>query len=184
MNKLGEDEAAAWNLLNTIIWSVILIPAFVVANYVKVHIGHNSLKSRIKQVAKESTICLTAWIILITIVTAATWPILASFFSKANEKVALLSVTMLYNVGWIFIIFACNNAIDSFFFGTCKTEYVFYQSFLTNMFVYFVPWVLSLVGVLTPSYWWVLGLYIAGMLVDFCLTSYFCIIVWKSIPFD
>lgn len=184
LNNLGAEEAAAWGLLNNIIWGIILIPGYVVANYVKVNIGLNSFKSKIKIIAKESCICLVAWIILMTILTASIWPILASFFSKYNENVATLSLTMLYNVGWIFIIFACNNAIDGFFLGTGKTEYVFYQSFITNMVIYFVPWILYLVGVITPTYWWVLGLYIAGMLVDFCLTCYFCIIVWKSIPVD
>lgn len=182
LNNLGTDEVAAWNLLNSIIWGIILIPGFVVATYVRVQIGHNSVKSKIKQVAKESCICLVAWIVVMIILTASMWPILASIFSQSNEKVAALSVTMLYNVGWIFIIFALNNAIDSFFLGTGKTEYVFYQSFLTNMIIYFVPWILNEVGTLTPTYWWVLGLYIAGILVDFCLTCYFCIIAWKSVP--
>lgn len=184
LNNLGAEEAAAWGLLNSIIWGIILIPGYVVANYVKVHIGLAPFRSKIKKIAKKSAICLLAWIFLMTILTASIWPILASFFSKYNEKVATLSLTMLYNVGWIYIIFACNNAIDSFFLGTGKTEYVFYQSFLTNLIIYFVPWILYLVGVLTPTYWWVLGLYIAGMLVDFCLTCFFCIIVWKSIPDD
>lgn len=184
MNNLGADEAAAWNLLNSIIWGVILIPAYVVANYVKVHIGLNNAKLKIKEVAKKSAFCLLAWICLMTVLTGALWPTLVSFFSKYNEKVESLSVIMLYHVGWVFIIFACNNAIDSFFLGTGKTEYVFFQSILTNVIVYFVPWILYLAGVLTPTYWWVLGLYIAGMLIDFCLTCYFCINVWKSIPED
>lgn len=184
LNNLGADEAAAWNLLNSIIWGIILIPGDVVATYVKVRIGHNSFKSKIKQVAKESSICLVAWIILMTVLTASVWPILASFFSKSNENVAILSTTMLYNVGWIFIIYALNNAIDSFFLGTGKTEYVFYQSFLTNLLIYFVPWILYLAGVLTPSYWWVLGLYIGGIMIDFCLTCLFCKIAWKTIPND
>lgn len=181
LNNLGTSSSAAWGLLNNIMWGIILIPGFVVANYVKVRIGHNSVKSNIKQIAKESSICLVAWIVLMTVLTSTMWPMFASIFST-NKEVAALSLTMLYNVGWIFIIFALNNAIDSFFLGTGKTEYVFYQSFLTNMIVYFIPWILYLVGVLTPTYWWVLGLYIAGMLVDFCLTCYFCIIAWKSIP--
>ncbi|XP_037032920.1 uncharacterized protein LOC119071909 [Bradysia coprophila] len=182
LNNLGADEAAAWSVLNTIIWGIILVPGNVVANYVKVEIGLDSVKSKIKRIAKESTISLAAWIVLMTILTATLWPLLASFFSKANQNVAKLSLTMLYNVGWIFIIFAINNTIDSFFLGTGKTEYVFYQSFLTNMIVYFVPWILYLAGILTPSYWWVLGLFIAGMLVDFCLTCYFCVIVWRGMP--
>lgn len=184
LNELGADESAAWNLLNSIIWGIVLIPGYVVANYVKVEIGLNSFKSKIKKVAKESTICLVAWIVVMTIVTASIWPVLASFFSKTNQNVATLSLTMLYNVGWIFIIFAVNDAIDSFFLGTGKTEYVFYQSFLTNVIVYLLPWILYLTGILIPSYWWVLGLYIAGILVDFCLTCYFCLVVWKSMPTD
>lgn len=184
MNYLGADEAAAWSLLNVIIWGISLIPSNVVANYVKVKIGHNSYKSKIKQVAKESAISLVAWIILMTVLTASTWPILVSFFSTSNERVAALSIKLLYNVGWIFIVYACNNAIDSFFLGSGKTEYLFYQSFLTNLSVYFVPWILYLVGILTPTYWWVLSLFIAGISVDFCLTCYFCIIAWKQMPVD
>lgn len=183
LNNLGPDESASWYLMNSIIWGIILIPGNVVANYVKVQIGHYSFKTKISEIAKETSKCLIAWIILMTILTASIWPILASFFS-ANEKVAAMSLTMLYNVGWIFIVYAANNAIDSFFFGTGKTEFVFYQSFLTNVIVNFVPWILFLVGILIPTYWWVMGLYIAGISVDFCLTCYFCMIAWRSIPIN
>lgn len=181
VNHLGEDVAAAWNLLNGIIWGIVLLPAFAIANYVKVRIGHNSTKVTIKEVAKESLTCLIAWSIFMVILTMTLWSILASFFSKSNQKVALLSETMFHDIGWVFIIFAYNNAVHSFFLATGRTEYIFYQSFATNFVVYLVPWVLYLVHVLTPTYWWVLGLYIVGMLSNCCLTSYFGVIVWKSI---
>lgn len=184
INHLGEDEAAAWNLLNGIIWGIVLLPAFAVANYVKVRIGHNSSRATIKEVAKESVACLIAWSLLMVVFTATLWSILASFFSKSNQKVAFLSETMLHDIGWVFIIFAYNNAVHSFFLATGKTEYVFYQSFATNLIVYFMPFMLYLFHILTPTYWWVLGLYIVGMLTNCCLTSYFCVIVWKSIAND
>lgn len=180
MNNLGENEIGAWNLLNGIIWGIVLIPGFVVANYAKVLIGHNNCKSRIKSVARECCKSLAAWILLVSIITAVFWPNFAAFFSSSNEEIQKLSQTMLHHVGWVFIIFACNNAIDAFFYGTGKTEYVFYQSVITNMLVYFPPWVFYLLGILVPSYWWVIGLYIAGMIVDFCLTSFFCWKVWRA----
>jgi len=184
VNNLGEDESGAWNLLNSIIWGLLLVPCFAIANYVKVEIGHDSTKVKIKKIAKESAMCLAGWLLLISLISGVLWPAIAEFFGKSNENVQKLSTEMFYHVGWVFIIFSCNNTMDSLFFGTGKTKYIFYQSLITNMIVYFTPWILYLVKVLHPTYWWVLGLYIAGMLVDFCLTGYYCTVLWKSIPTD
>lgn len=180
MNNLGENETGAWNLLNSIIWGIILIPGYVVANYAKVCIGHNNSRVRIKTVAHECCVCLFAWILVVSVISGIFWSTFAGFFSKSNKEVQELSETMFHHVGWIFIIFVTNNAIDSFFYGTGKTEYVFYQSAITNMVVYFPPWILYLLNIIKPTYWWVIGLYIAGMLVDFVLTSFFCLRVWRS----
>lgn len=181
VNHLGADEAASWNLFNGIIWGIILLPAFVVANYIRVRIGHNSSKSTIKDVLKKGGICLLAWIIVMIIFTVTTWSTLASFFSKSNRKVVSISERMFHDMGWIFVIFAYNNAIHSVFLATGKTQYIFYQSLATNLIVYFVPWILHLFQILTPTYWCIVGLYIAGMLTNCCLTSYFGVIVYKSI---
>ncbi|KAJ6639541.1 hypothetical protein Bhyg_12287 [Pseudolycoriella hygida] len=181
INHLGEDEAAAWSLFNGIIWGIALLPAFVVANYVRVRIGHSSSRTTLKEVAKESGICLIAWTLLMIIFTATTWSSLASFFSKSNENVALISKRMYHNIGWVFVIFTYNDVVHSFFLATGKTEYIFYQSLLTNLIVYTVPWILNMFNMLTPTYWLILGLYIAGMLTNCCLTTYFGYSVWKSI---
>ncbi len=182
INHLGKDESAAWNLFNGIIWGIILLPAFVVANYIRVRIGHNSTKANIKEVLKESGFCLMAWIIIMTIVSGLTWSTLASFFSKSNQKAALISEGMLRDLGWVFVIYAYNNALNSIFLVTGKAPYIFYQSLAPNLIVYLIPWILHLFGILTPTYWLIMGLYIAGMLMSCCLTSYFGVIVWKSIP--
>lgn len=182
INHLGESETGAWNLFNGIIWGIILLPAFVIANYIRVRIGRDSSKLTIQEVAKESVICLIAWIIVMIVFTGTMWSTLASFFSKSNEKVALISEKMFRDLGWIFVIFAYSNAIHSFFLATGKAEFIFYQSLATNFIVYFPPWILHVFDILTPTYWLILGLYIAGMLTNCCLTSYFGIIVWKSIP--
>lgn len=182
INNLGEDESAAWNLFNGIIWGLILLPAFVVANYIRVRIGHNSSKSTIREVVKESGTCLLCWIIIMVIISGTVWSMLASFFSKSNQKVAHISENMFHDMGWVFIIFAYNNAVISYFQATGKTEYIFYQSLAANFVVYLPSWLLHLFGYLTPTYWLIMGLYIAGMLMSCCLTSYFGMIVWKSIP--
>jgi Na+-driven multidrug efflux pump len=39
INYLGETEAGAWNLLNTIVWGLLLIPSFTVASYIKVRLS-------------------------------------------------------------------------------------------------------------------------------------------------
>lgn len=182
INNLGETEIAAWNLLNSIVWGLLLIPSFTVANYAKVTIGHQGRKSVIQRIAKESFKCLTAWLIIVCASAYALWPQLAQFFGKSNQEAQTLSTKMLHEMGWIFIVFSFNNAMDSLFVGVGKTQFVFYQSLFTNLLVYFVPWILYLSKVIYPSYWLVIGLYIAGMLVDFFLTGYFSIRVWETIP--
>lgn len=184
VNNLGETEIGAWNLLNTIIWGFLLIPSFAVANYVKVQVGLGANKEKlelqalIKKIAKQSFFCLTAWLIVLSVAGSLCWPLMAGYFSPHNVAVQEMSTSMFYQLGWIYIVFSFNNAIDSLFFGTGRTSYIFYQSFLTNLLVYFIPWILYLVGILTPTYWWVLGLYISGMIVDFGLTSYFCVCLY------
>ncbi|CAL8115862.1 unnamed protein product [Orchesella dallaii] len=182
MNNLGEDEAGAWNLLNSIVWGLLLIPSYTVANYVKVKIGQQGTKTVIRGVARESLKCLVGWLLVVSTLACVLWPELADFFGKSNERAQELSTKLLYEMGWIFVIFSFNNAMDALFLGVGKTQYVFYQSLITNLVVYFVPWILYLWNVIEASYWLVIGLYIGGMLVDFLLTTYFCFYVWKSIP--
>ncbi|KAG4075165.1 hypothetical protein HA402_006182 [Bradysia odoriphaga] len=184
INHLGKDISGAWNLFNSIIWGIILLPAFAVANLIRVQIGHQCSKSTIKKVIKEGGICLMAWMIVMIVVTGTVWSTLASFFSKSNQKIALISENMLHDMGWVFVIFAYNNAVNSFFLATGKAEYIFYQSLAANLIVYLLPWILNLFDILTPTYWLIMGLYIAGMLISCCLTSYFGVIVWKLFSDD
>jgi Na+-driven multidrug efflux pump len=135
----------------------------------------------IRKVGRESLLSLVAWLTVVSLGSALAWPYLAAFFSESNEAVRDLSTTMFAQLGWIFLVFSANNAMDSLFFGTGVTSYVFYQSLLTNLIVYLVPWILYGAGVLEPTYSWVYGLYIAGMLIDFALTMFFAIRLWKSL---
>lgn len=184
INHLGKDVSAAWSLFNSIIWGIILLPAFAVANFIRVRIGHNRSKSTIKEVIRESGKCLLAWTIIMVVVTGIVWSTLASFFSKSNQTVAILSENMLHDMGWVFVIFAYNNAVNSFFLAVGQAEYIFYQSLTANLIVYLVPWILNLFGILTPTYWLIMGLYIAGMLISCCLTTHFGLIVWKRFSDD
>lgn len=137
INHLGGDVSGAWNLFNNIIWGIILLPAFAVANFIRVRIGHDSSKSRIKEVISESGMCLMAWMVIMIIVTGTAWSTLASFFSKSNQNIAEISKNMLRDMGWVFVIFAYNNAVNSFFLATGKAEYIFYQSLSANLIVYY-----------------------------------------------
>lgn len=182
INNLGETEVAAWNLMNSIVWGLLLIPSFTVANYAKVKIGHHGSKATIRNIANESFKCLTCWLVVVALLTYFLWPNLANFFGKSNADAQKLSIKMIREMGWIFIFFSFNNAMDSLFIGVGKTQYVFYQSLVTNLVIYFIPWVLYLSKTIQPTYWLVIGLYISGMLVDFSLTVYFSFRVWKTIP--
>lgn len=180
INALGETEVAAWNLLNSIVWGLLLIPSFTVANYIKVKIGHSGTKQKISSVFRKSFRCLIAWIFIVATATALLWPRLAAFFGKSNRDAQELSTKMIVHVGPIFIVFSFNNAMDSMFYGIGKTEYVFYQSLLTNLTVYLIPWILYLIKIIKPSYILVVSLYIGGMLVDFGLTLFFSYRVWTK----
>jgi len=186
INLLGTTEAGAWNLLNTIIFGVYLLPMYSVANLVKVLVGHGaespSLKKVIRDTSKDAFLCLTAWTAIMTTFTYAFWPEIAAFFNPSNEAVQERSATMLYQVGWSFILFSYNTVLDSLFYGTGETIYVFYQSVGTNGIIYLIPWILFETGIIHASYWLVAGLYMAGMVVDFVLTLLFCIRLWTKIP--
>lgn len=182
INKLGENEVAAWNLLNTIVWSLLLIPSFTVADYIKVKVGHRGTKSVIRRVAANAFKCLVGWLTVVSLLSFFLWPNLARFFGKSNASAQTLSTKLLNQMGWIFIVFSFNNAMDALLYGIGKTQYVFYQSLITNLVIYFTPWILYLLNVISPTYWLVVGLYIGGMLVDFCLTAFYCFRVWATIP--
>ena len=186
INSLGTTEVGAWNLLNTIMFGVFLLPTNSVANLIKVKVGHDaessSLKKVIRDTSKEAFSCLTAWTILLTVSGSIFWSDIAAYFSPSNPSVQDLSATMFLHAGWTFILFSYNTALDSLFYGTGDTIYVFYQSLVTNGVVYVVPWILFEAGIILPSYWLVVGLWSAGMTVDFALTLIFSIHLWTTIP--
>ena len=72
-----------------------------------------------------------------------------------------------------YVLFSFNTVIDSVFYGLGKTQYMAYQSVLTNGTVYLVAFLLYAAGLWQPTFESVMALFALGILVDSFLTVFF-----------
>jgi len=69
-----------------------------------------------------------------------------------------------------YILMSLNMLIDSLFYATGKTQYLAYQSLLTNGLVYLTAYVLYYAGFWQPTFTGVLILFGIGIFVDSLFT--------------
>ncbi len=79
-----------------------------------------------------------------------------------------------------YVVFAFNNIVDSFFYGTGRTDLMLYQSLFVNVIYYGVAFVLYQNGYFQPDIYSICLLFGGGIVVDAILT--FVLFVWISVP--
>ena len=174
VNTIGSEEIGGFWLANQIIWSFLLVPVLAFADSAKAMIANAS--HDIAQVRKlwQSSMVITAGMLLVWIVLFPVFPAFAGFLSDDSESIAW-AVTAFGILFVPYVLFSFNTVMDSVFYGVGRTQYMAYQSIITNGTVYLAAFLLYVAGLWEPTFESVVALFALGILVDSFLTVVFLI---------
>ena len=144
VNMVGE-QGTYW-VANNFIWGWLLLPINQLAELIKQETAKD------KRAVKENT----PGYFFITTVTCLLWFILLPFYKPfmshvlGFDDVEKLFGLVLVLLGF-YVLYAYQNVFDATFYGRGKTEYMLFESVVTNSLYYGLFFVLYLTGVWTPT---------------------------------
>ena len=174
VNLVGEDAIGGYYLAMHIFWSFLLVPILALSESAKVLIANNYGNLSKVRVLWFSSMIIGGGFVLIWLILLPFWQSFAAFLNPNSEIVG-------YSVGALAILFvpyallAFNLITDSIFYGIGKTQYMAYQSIITNGTVYVGAFIAYITGFWTPTFNSILLLFSVGILVDSVLTLYFAL---------
>lgn len=144
VNMVGE-QGTYW-VANNFIWGWLLLPILQLGELIKREVGTNH------DCVRKNTLGYVG----ITVVTCILWcvsiPLWKPFMSKilGYADVNKLFELVIVLLGF-YVLFAIQNVFDSTFYGLGKTNYMLFESIITNTVFYGGAFILYLRGVWTPS---------------------------------
>lgn len=172
INELGPQQISAYYLAMHIFWSFLLVPIMAGVETSRALISnHADAPDAVFQVARKAMmvglVIVLGWLVLIPF-----WENILFFFSSDLEIVEL-SYTVLTYLIIPYILLSFNLLLDSLFYGLGKTQYMAYQSLITNGTVYLVAYILYYAGYWIPDFTAILILFGIGIVVDSFVTVFF-----------
>ena len=144
VNVVGE-QGVYW-VANNFIWGWLLLPVLQLGELIKQETATDKENIRKNTLGYFS---LTAIITVLWFVSIPLWkPFMANIlqFTDVDKLFELVLVL----VGF-YILYAFQNVFDSIFYGLGKTNYMLFESVITNTVYYGIAFILYLTGVWTPS---------------------------------
>ena len=144
VNVVGE-QGTYW-IANNFIWGWLLLPVLQLGELIKQETSAD------KENVRKNCLgyfCITSIISIFWIVSIPFWkPFMANIlqFSDVNKLFKLVLVL----VGF-YVLYAFQNVFDSIFYGLGKTNYMLFESVVTNTIYYGIAFILYATGVWTPS---------------------------------
>lgn len=180
VNSIGEEEIGGYYLSIQIFWSFMLVPVLAFADSAKALFANNSNQiERVRELWRASMIVVTG-IILLWLAFVPFWGAAARALNPDEATVAY--ATTAFVILFIpYVLFSFNTVTDSMFYGLGKTQYMAYQSIVTNGTVYLVAFALYVLDIWQPDFEGVMMLFGLGILVDSILTALFAV---KALYFD
>lgn len=172
VNTIGSGEIGGYYIAIQIFWSFMLVPVLALSDTAKALIANAS--GDLYQVRR---LCLSAGIItggmmLLWIALAPAFPSFARALTDDPEA-ARWAVTAFGILFVPYVLFSFNTVMDAAFYGLGKTQYMAWQSFLTNGTVYLGAFLLYASGAWQPDFAGVMTLFAVGILADSLLTAFF-----------
>ena len=172
VNTIGAEEIGGYYVAIQILWSFMLVPVLAFADSAKALVANASGDIARVRTLWHASMVITSGMMVIWIALAPAFPTFARMLTDdpATVRWAITAFGILFVP---YVLFAFNTVIDSVFYGLGKTQYMAYQSVLTNGTVYVVAFLLYANGVWQPTFESVMGLFALGILVDTFLTMFF-----------
>ncbi|MCY3691494.1 MAG: MATE family efflux transporter [Chloroflexota bacterium] len=172
VNTIGAEEIGGYYVAIQILWSFMLVPVLAFADSAKALIANASGDIARVRTLWHAAMVITSGMMVVWIALAPAFPTFARMLTDdlATVEWAITAFGILFVP---YVLFSFNTVIDSVFYGLGKTQYMAYQSVLTNGTVYVVAFLLYTTGIWRPTFESVMGLFALGILVDTFLTMYF-----------
>lgn len=169
VNTIGAEEIGGYYVAIQILWSFMLVPVLAFADSAKALLANASGDIVRVRTLWGSSMLITAGMMVIWIALAPAFPAFAGMLTDDPETVrwAITAFGILFVP---YVLFSFNTVIDSVFYGLGKTQYMAYQSILTNGTVYLVAFLLYAAELWQPTFESVMALFALGILVDSFLT--------------
>ena len=172
VNTIGAAEIGGYYVAIQILWSFMLVPVLAFADSAKALVANSSDDIPRVRTLWQSSMVITAGMMLIWIAIVPIFPTVASLLSDDAETVKW-AVTAFGILFVPYVLFAFNTVIDSVFYGIGQTKYMAYQAIITNGSVYLGAFLLYSAGIWQPTFEGVMTLFAVGILVDSFLTMFF-----------
>ena len=144
VNFVGE-QGTYW-VANSFIWSWLLLPVLQLGELIKQEIASNKDNIRKNSLGYFS---LTAAILLSWIISIPLWKLFMKNILAFDDVDKLFNIVLLL-VGF-YVLYAIQNVFDSTFYGLGKTNYMLFESVVTNTVYYGIAFVLYISGIWTPT---------------------------------
>ena len=172
VNTIGTTEISGYYVAIQILWSFMLVPVLAFADSAKALVAQESDDHERVRVLWRASILITGAMMLMWI---ALSPWLSTFANALSDDPDIVDAARVaFAILFVpYIIFCFNTVTDAVFYGLGKTQYMAYQSILTNGTVYLGAFILYVTGVWQVSYPGIMALFAIGILVDSALTLWF-----------
>ena len=174
VNTIGSEEIGGYYVAVQIFWSFMLVPVLALADSAKALVANSSGDIQRVRTLWYASMLITAAMMLVWIALTPAFPGFARALSDDAETVRW-AVTAFAILFVPYVLFSFNTVSDSVFYGVGKTQYLAYQSLLTNGTVYLGAFLLYTSGLWEVSFEGVMALFSIGILVDSILTLTFLI---------
>ena len=144
INVVGEQDTY-W-VANNFIWGWLLLPVLQLGELIKQETATN--KDNIRK-NSSGYFCITAIISALWFISIPLWkPFMTSIlqFTDVDKLFELVRVLIVF-----YVLYAFQNVFDSVFYGLGKTDYMLFESVITNTVYYGIAFILYLTGIWTPS---------------------------------
>ena len=172
VNTIGAEEIGGYYVAIQILWSFMLVPVLAFADSAKALVANASGDIARVRTLWRSSMLITAGMMVIWIALAPAFPTFAGLLTDDAATVGW-AITAFGILFVPYVLFSFNTVIDSVFYGLGKTQYMAYQSILTNGTVYLVAFLLYAAGLWLPTFESAMALFALGILVDSFLTVFF-----------
>lgn len=144
VNVVGE-QGTYW-VANNFIWGWLLLPVLQLGELIKQETATDK-----ENVRKNSVgyFCITAIISVLWFISIPLWKPFMSNVLQFDNVDKLFSLVLIL-VGF-YVLYAFQNVFDSIFYGLGKTNYMLFESVVTNTIYYGVAFILYVTGIWTPT---------------------------------
>ncbi len=172
INLIGEKEIGGYYLMIHIFWGFALVPVLAFAESAKAFLANQYNDKIYFKKCFGTAIFVSCILALLFAGITPFWNTIANFFNK-DPEIVKISYTAFSILLVPYILFIGNTICDSIFYALGKTEYMAYQSLLTNGIVYVTAFLLYIGNFWIPTFESILVIFSLGIFVDSIFTGLF-----------